>query len=314
MDLRRLRSFLRIVDTGSLTRAAASLNIAQPALSQQLVSLEAQFGQKLLIRSHSGVTPTEAGRVLYRHAQSLLKQFEQCEVDVKRASASLSGTVSVGIAPYSAGSTIALAFLKAVREAFPDIILHIVEGFSVPFSELIMNGKLNMAIMHGIGPMRGVKFHPLVKEEFYLVAAPSLSAPATSMDSLPLIDLVGIPLLLPSRINFVRRAVDTAFAGLHQSPNVVAEVESLETLSKAVADGVGCAILPWSVANQIAVPGRSFVKAITNPTIEDTISIGIPDQMPLSEAGAAVRGLLLELALEAIQSGLWQRPARAIDV
>ena len=88
MDTRRLKSFLKIVDTGSLTRAAAALNIAQPALSQQLQSLVAHFRQKLLIRSQQGVTPTEAGRVLYRHAQAILKQFDQAETDVKRSSAS----------------------------------------------------------------------------------------------------------------------------------------------------------------------------------------------------------------------------------
>src|SRR5262245_41417102 len=103
MDTRRLKSFLKIVDTGSLTRAAAALNIAQPALSQQLQSLEAHFRQKLLIRSQQGVKPTEAGRVLYRHAQAILKQFDQAETDVKRSSTSLSGHVSVGLAPYSAG-------------------------------------------------------------------------------------------------------------------------------------------------------------------------------------------------------------------
>lgn len=308
MDLRRLRSFLRIVDTGSLTRAAASLNIAQPALSQQLVSLEKQFGQKLLIRSHHGVTPTEAGRVLYRHSQTLLKQFEQCESDISRATVSLSGNVSVGIAPYSAGSTITLEFLKAVRAQYPDVVLHIVEGFAVPFSELIMNGKLDIAFMHGSGPMRGVRFHPLIKEEFSLVASPAILLPHGRKYSLQLSDLIDVPLLLPSRINFVRKAIDAAFASIHHGPTVIAEIESLETLSKAVADGVGCAILPWSVANQIAISGRSFVKAITNPLIEDMISIGVSDQIPLSEAALAVRGVLQEVAHDAIKSGSWHKP------
>ena len=137
------------------------LNIAQPALSQQLQSLEAHFRQKLLIRSQQGVTPTEAGRVLYRHAQAILKQFEQAEADVKRSSTSLSGHVSVGLAPYSAGGTLSLALLKAARESHPDIMLHIVEGFAVAFSELIMNGRIDMAVMQGAGPMRGVSFQPL---------------------------------------------------------------------------------------------------------------------------------------------------------
>ncbi|MBL8697650.1 MAG: nitrogen assimilation transcriptional regulator NAC [Alphaproteobacteria bacterium] len=311
MDMRRLKSFLKIVDTGSLTRAAAALNIAQPALSQQVASLEAHFGQKLLIRSQQGVTPTEAGRVLYRHAQTLLRQLEQAEGDVKRASASLSGNVSVGLAPYSAGSTLSLALLTAVRETYPDVLLHIVEGFAVAFSELIMNGRLDMAVMHGAGPMRGVKFQPLIEEEFFLVAPTSTRLPGEARDALTVTDLVGIPLMLPSRVNFVRRAIDAAFAAIHQPPNIIAEVESLGTLRDAVAGGTGCTILPWSVANQIATPGRSMIRAITGPRISDTISIGISDQMPLSEAAVAVRGVLLDLALTAAKSGRWQSPARS---
>ena len=89
LETRRLKSFLKIVDTGSLTRAASALNIAQPALSQQIASLEHHFKQKLLIRSQHGVTPTEAGRVLYRHAQAILKQLQQAEADVYKAAATL---------------------------------------------------------------------------------------------------------------------------------------------------------------------------------------------------------------------------------
>ena len=70
MDTRRLYSFVRIVDAGSITRAADILHIAQPALSQQMTSLETQFGQQLLIRSKQGVEPTDAGHALYRHAQA----------------------------------------------------------------------------------------------------------------------------------------------------------------------------------------------------------------------------------------------------
>lgn len=313
MDLRRLKSFLKIVDTGSLTRAAAALNIAQPALSQQLAGLEAQFGQKLLIRSQQGVTPTEAGRVLYRHAQTLLKQFAQCEIDIKITTSSLRGNVSVGIAPYSAGSTISLPFLEAIRATHPDILLHIVEGFAVTFSELIMNGKLDMAVMHGAGPMRGIKFQPLINEEFFLVLSPNFTLPESVHESVDVADLVDIPLLLPSRINFVRKAVEAGFASIHRSPLIVAEIESLETLRKAVAKGVGGTILPWSVAEQIAVAGLSQVISIKNPKIEDTISIGISEQIPLSEAAVAVRDILLDIALTAAASGRWQNPTKTIN-
>ncbi len=63
MNLRRLKYFVKIVDIGSLTQAAEVLHIAQPALSQQVATLEGELDQQLLIRTKRGVTPTEAGKV-----------------------------------------------------------------------------------------------------------------------------------------------------------------------------------------------------------------------------------------------------------
>lgn len=99
MNLRRLRYFVKIVDLGSLTQAAEALHIAQPALSQQLSTLEGEFNERLLIRTKRGVTPTPAGMVLYRHAQTILRQLDQAHSDVGNAGQGLSGSVSVGWRP-----------------------------------------------------------------------------------------------------------------------------------------------------------------------------------------------------------------------
>ena len=104
MNLRRLKYFVKIVDIGSLTQAADVLHIAQPALSQQLATLEGEVRQQLLVRTKRGVTPTEAGKVLYRHAQLILRQCEQARVDMEAAGAGLSGAVSVGLAPGTAAA------------------------------------------------------------------------------------------------------------------------------------------------------------------------------------------------------------------
>ena len=90
-----------VVDAGSITRAADLLHIAQPALSQQMTALESLFGQQLLSRSKQGVEPTEAGRVLYRHARVILRQLEQAHAEVEVVGRELAGGVSVGLAPYS---------------------------------------------------------------------------------------------------------------------------------------------------------------------------------------------------------------------
>ena len=99
MNLKRLQYFVRIVDIGSLTQAADILHVAQPALSQQLATLEGEVRQQLLLRTKRGVVPTEAGKILYRHAQLILRQCEQAQADMKAAGQGLSGAVSVGLAP-----------------------------------------------------------------------------------------------------------------------------------------------------------------------------------------------------------------------
>ena len=91
VDFTKLKSFVKIVDAGSVSRAASILRTAQPALSQQVAALESHFKHKLLTRSNTGITPTEAGLVLYRHAQLLLKQIEQAKIDIDNSSKSLAG-------------------------------------------------------------------------------------------------------------------------------------------------------------------------------------------------------------------------------
>jgi LysR family transcriptional regulator, nitrogen assimilation regulatory protein len=101
VDFKKLTSFVKIVDAGSMSRAAHALNIAQPALSQHIVALETHVKQTLLLHSNQGISPIEAGLTLYRHAQVLLKQLDQAEWDVPSASKSLQGRVSVGLATFS---------------------------------------------------------------------------------------------------------------------------------------------------------------------------------------------------------------------
>ncbi len=91
MDFKQLKYFVRIAELGNMTRASEALCIAQPALSQQIANLEAELGTRLFDRSVQGVRPTQSGDVLYRHAKSLLKQFEDVRVAVSEESGHPSG-------------------------------------------------------------------------------------------------------------------------------------------------------------------------------------------------------------------------------
>lgn len=305
MDIRRLHAFVKIIDLGSISRAADLLNIAQPALSQQLAALESAFRQKLVIRSKSGVTPTTAGSELYRHAQTLLKQLDRAMVEISTGAGPLVGKVSVGLSPYSAGSTLSVELLRRVRTQLPNITLHLTESFDDIYSELIMTGRLDMAVIHGAGPIKGVAFSPLMKEEFFLLAPASLTLPRDPTGAVHLADITDIPLLTPPKHNFVRRRIDMAFLRKQLEPKIVAEVEALITLQEAIADGIGSTILPWSVASRIVVPDRSAIYPLRNPVIQEDVSLCIPEAIPETEASVAVREILVDLARGMASSQNW---------
>ncbi len=296
MDIRKLKSFITIVDMGSITRAADVLHIAQPALSQQLANIEEHFRQKLLTRSQQGVTMTDAGKVIYRHAQVILRQMEQAQAEVLDAGAVLSGKVSVGLAPFSSAATLSLRLLEETRRLHPGIILHITESVSQPYSQMIMNGRLEMGLIHGSGPMRGVKFEPLQREEFVLAVHAKFGV-QPSPDPITVAELGELPFLLPPAYNFVRRAINLAFTRSRTDLNVVAELESVRTISRCVDSGLGATIMPRAVADRIVAESNQqiIVRQISNPMIEEVLSLCISDTMPLSEPALAVKDILIEL-------------------
>ena len=298
MDTRRLYSFIKIIDAGSITRAADILHIAQPALSQQLSALEAQFKQQLLIRSKRGVAPTEAGRALYRHAQLILRQVELAHAAVDVSGRAPAGNVSVGLAPYSMGAALALPLLTSVRKRYPDILLHINENFGGVISEAIMTGRMDMAFIYDAGPVRGVQFEPMRTEELFLVAGPGGATLRSDGDEVTVEELAGVGLLLPSRIHTVRQVVEGAFQQASMTPRVVGEIESVLTLVSAVGADLGATVLPWSAARAILDVRNLVVRRIVDPTIPVKLSLCTSDSQPLSEPALAVHDLFHELITE----------------
>lgn len=295
MDTRRLRSFVKIVDTGSLTRAAAILHVAQPALSQQVAALEAQFGQRLLIRSKRGVAPTEAGRALYRHAQLILRQIAQAQSDVAQSGSQLSGLVSVGLAPYSTGGELALPLLRLVRARYPRIVLHINENFGGVISEMVMTGRMDMAVIYEPGAIRGVTFKPMFEEALVVAVPATIPVPGSIDSPVSLAALAGVPLMLPSRIHTIRQAVEAAFARARIEPTLIAEIESVATLGSALASGLGATILPASTARRVAAGAGVTLRRIAKPEIRVKVSLCTADQLAISDAALAVQDLLFEL-------------------
>ncbi|MEC9472186.1 MAG: LysR family transcriptional regulator, partial [Pseudomonadota bacterium] len=147
MDIRQLRYFLEIVAQGSLTRAAESLHVAQPALSLHLKNMEEQLGTRLLTRSRSGVTPTEAGELLLQRARAILEDLARTEDDIRNLETDPSGIVRIGL-PGTISAMVSLPLILAARERFPRITLNITEAMSGFVGDWLSEGKIYLAVLY----------------------------------------------------------------------------------------------------------------------------------------------------------------------
>lgn len=300
VNFKTLKSFVTAVDAKSLSAAAARLKLAQPALSQHIASLEEHFGQRLLQRSNSGVTPTGAGTELYRHAQLILGHLEQAERELmnRTEESFLVGNVSVGLATYSTASILSMPLLQQVRREYPQVNLFLNDSFGLVFSEMVIAGRMDMAVIYASGPIKGVTLQPLMSEELCLIAPRGMALPPNDGASIPLRSLAGMDLLLPSRRHFLRGVIDEAFERVGVAPRVTAEIESAATLRQAIEAGLGATILPAVTAEMTPLLERPQVRRIVEPTLASTLSLCVNDHRELSGQAKAVLGVLKQQIAE----------------
>ncbi|TLM81089.1 nitrogen assimilation transcriptional regulator [Pseudarthrobacter sp. NamE2] len=312
MDTRKLAYFVQIVDSGSITKAAAALHVAQPALSQQVTALENELKQRLLIRSKQGVQPTAAGNTLYRHAHMILRQVEQARQDVAASGAAPSGRVSIAIAPYSMASSLTPQIISEVAHRYPDIVLHITEIYGGVLSEAIKNGRLDMALIYEPGPIRGVQFTTMIVEDLYLVVNARRSiGPGVEDGGVSLEEAAQHGLFLPEQNHTLRQLVESGLQSRGLQLRLVGEIESVPSLTRLLRADLGATVLPKSAADALFHEEDFRVLRIVDPELQCKIALCTPDHEPLSEAASAVLLVLKEMLHEMLSSKYARRRGAA---
>jgi len=297
MAMRRYRYFIKIVEAGSITRAAEQLHIAQPALSQQLHLLEAELGVKLLERTPRGIAPTDAGACLYERAQMLVRLETAMRHELAERDRHPSGQVSIGI-PSSTAIMLAVPIVEAVRQAYPDICLYVMTGVSGRLEPLLHSGQLDMAILFQAAGRGGLGVQWVFDETLYLMAPPGLAVP----DPFPLEAVGRYPMILPSASLGLRTLLDGAFARHGVTPRVVAEVDgSIPTVNTLVSRGAGCSIVPWATFAPEA--GRGEVRGYRiEPEIWRPVALCRPEVPPLSRPAQAVYDVVREVIAQQLRA------------
>jgi molybdate transport repressor ModE-like protein len=130
LELKQLKRFLTVVETGSLAKAARHLELTQQGISASIQQLESELGVRLLDRQPGGVTTlTTYGRALIPHAKAQIAADERARTTLLSIAEAYTGTVTIGVGETFAGELIANAISPLLRER-PQLTFNIIEGYS----------------------------------------------------------------------------------------------------------------------------------------------------------------------------------------
>ena len=253
MELYQLEYFLEAARQRNFTRAAARLNLAQAALSEQIRNLERDLGTQLFHRGRRETVLTATGEILRLHAEDLIGRAASARQAVNDLIGLRGGRLAIGAIP-SVSACVLPAAIAAFRKKHPDVELALFEGTSEAVAQWVESGRVDFGIVQLPAPSGKFDEAVLFTEPF-VVLVPK-SHPIAKQRSVSLGKLANESFIL-----YKGRARDTALAACRAAgfePRIACESSELETIRSLIAAGLGIAILPQlatrqSVANCVTV-------------------------------------------------------------
>jgi LysR family nitrogen assimilation transcriptional regulator len=237
MELRSLKYFVTIAELGNISGAATRLGIAQPALTRHVKQLEEELSTTLLNRLARGVQLTASGREFLDYANRILAEVAQAKHEITGQGLKPAGTLVFGASPTISTILMPKVVADSLHE-LPEIGLKLIEGRSMRLYESLLTGVLDMAIL--TNPLPSYKLHltPLISEPLCLIGIAN-QLPKGRANSLEILEK--LPLMLTPGMLFL---VNRYQARNKLKLNVIAEIESIETIRSLVKAGEGITIAP----------------------------------------------------------------------
>jgi len=168
MNIDQVRTFLEVAAAGNFIRAADRLHVTQSTVSARIKALEDELGQRLLDRDKAGARMTAAGRQFQRHGENMVRTWQQARHELALPSG-YRGVLSIGV---QAGlwTGIALSWITWLARHEPDLAVHSSTGSPGELSRQVLEGTLDLAIVHDAQARRGLEVHPYYDERLILVS------------------------------------------------------------------------------------------------------------------------------------------------
>jgi len=292
MNLRQLRYLVALAEEGNFTRAAASVHVAQPALSQQIRRLEDELGLALVERTTRRVALTEAGGLLVVRARRILAELEAASSELEAVRGMYTGHVTLG-AMHTMGPVDLSLAMAVFAEHHPNVLFTVREQSSEEMAEMLRVDELDLAFLsvtervesHGLG------LHRLVLEE--LVVVLPRGHRLAQRRQLRMTDLADEPFVSFRAGARLRELLMSAGREAAFEPRVTLESNESHRIRRLVSRGLGVAILPRSDAEG---PGAEVaVVTLTEPRLERDITLAWREGRRHAPAAAEFLDLAREL-------------------
>jgi LysR family hca operon transcriptional activator len=266
MELRHLRYFVAIAETGSLTLAAEKrLHTAQPSLSRQIRDLEHEVGVQLLNRSPQGTELTAAGRAFLDHARLSLAQADAAAEAARRAAEPAKAIFSMGFLTGQEIDWLPHA-PSLLRDELPEIEIRVSSGFSTDLADGLQRGKLDVAFLRR-EPKPDLEYRLVTKEPFVVILPcdhPLAGGAAIAPREFAEQAFIGISDVAPVLRSVIRDYLKRS--GIEIVPTL--EVDNFAMAMSLVTSTRGAALLPASVKGYLPQSITSRPLAGEGPTID----------------------------------------------
>jgi DNA-binding transcriptional LysR family regulator len=288
MELRHLRYFEAVARHSHVTRAAAELHIAQPALSKQISQLEHELGVALFDRVGRNVRLTEAGESLMPHARAVMAQVEAARAEMAERIGLRKGRATVG-APPTVGTQLLPSVLATFNKRYPGIELRLHEAGVQTLLDLLETGITDVAVVTLPVDDENLTVVSIFTEE--MVIAVWHEHHLAGRSEVMISELQGEPWVLSPENYELREAALVACERAGFTPRVVLDGGETDTLLRFVAAGVGIALVP-----RLAVQGASDLVAlrVSDQKLQRSLGVVWRGDRVASPAARALREFLVE--------------------
>ena len=254
MEIRQLRAFVAIAESGTFTAGALRVHVTQAAISMQIRQLETEIGAKVFVRAPRHVILTEAGEQLLRRARHILREHDAALDEIAELAGAERGRLRIGSASAMVLTDQLPAILKDLRKQHPAAEIAVTSGTSEVLVDQILAGEVDIAFVSLPVDVRGIKTERLSQDQLVAIASPRHKL--AKQKTVSAYTLAGERLILGERGGNTRRLIDQFFAQAGVTLRVAMELSRQQAIKRMVEEDMGVGIVPLQSVKDEVEKGR----------------------------------------------------------